>query len=302
MGGGVGGGGGGRPGGGGGGGGPGPGGNAPWGVSDPGNHGLRRVDEGAGEGVTLAGGWRRPARAPGPGTGLYLPGVALGLISAWAEQAESPESLAAIDDQLVVEMEGSAELAVADNDVGVDAERSLALVDTPAHGTATLDDAGVLHYQAAGEYIGTDQVRYAITNPDGTSSTATVAIDVHCTTCAIGAAVTLAWDPNAPSDMVTGYRPYLRQTEDSAGKGMGGDIPIDQAGFQPTYVVESTIDDWDDYEGQYIAAAVAYCEANRDDTDSPAILNRIRAWNDAYHAWGRETLGLGWYVGVKLNT
>lgn len=74
-----------------------------------------------------------------------------------------------------------------------------------------------------------------------------------------------------------------------------------EAGFLPTYVAESSLDEWDDYEGEYAAATEQWVREHEEDEDAPLILNRIRAWNDAYHTWGRDTLGLGWYVGVRID-
>jgi len=154
------------------------------------------------------------------------------LLGACAEHdATEPIALAAIDDVLAVEMDQRAELAIADNDVGVDDARTLAIVEPPAHGTATLDEHGVLHYQPAGEFLGDDHVRYEITNPDGSTASATVLIDVGCATCAIGTSIRLAWDPNAPADNVLGYRLYLGATEDATGMMMVDEITVDQPGF-----------------------------------------------------------------------
>ncbi len=157
-----------------------------------------------------------------------------------------PIELAAIDDVLPVEMDQVAELAVADNDVGVDEARTLAIVDPPAHGTATLDEEGVLRYQPAGEFLGEDHVRYEITNPDGSTASASVEIEVGCATCAIGTSIRLAWDPNAPADNVLGYRLYLGETEDATAMTMVDEITIEQPGFDAT---QPTIgyDAWADF-------------------------------------------------------
>lgn len=158
----------------------------------------------------------------------------------------SPAVLAAEDDALAVEMSTAAQLAVADNDAGVEDGRVLAIVTAPAHGEATFDDAGVLHYTPEVEYLGDDVVRYAIENPDGTRAEADVLIDVGCATCAIGAPITLSWDPNAPSDMVLGYRVYLGATEDATSMVMVDEVTVDQPGFDPA-TPGSTYDAWADF-------------------------------------------------------
>jgi hypothetical protein len=174
--------------------------------------------------------------------------LAISVLGACADRTGAePVALAAEDDQLAVEMDHAAELAVADNDIGVEDARTLSLVAQPAHGTATLDDAGVLHYTPAMAFLGDDRVRYEITNPDGTASQADVAITVGCATCAIGTSIKLAWDPNNPSDNVLGYRLYLGPSEDPTGMMMVDDIMVTQAGFDPAMPAIS-YDAWADFK------------------------------------------------------
>jgi hypothetical protein len=153
--------------------------------------------------------------------------------AACATHQPAATELATTGDELAVEMNTPAELDVLDNDLGVETGRVVELVGATAHGTATLDD-GVLHYVPAADYLGDDGADYRITNPDGKVATGHVAIGVGCTTCAIGATVTLAWNPNAPNENVTGYRTYMGTTEDTAAMVMIDDIAIDQAGFDAT--------------------------------------------------------------------
>ena len=143
--------------------------------------------------------------------------IALSLVvCACATDKPKPPALSSVDDQITVEMDATADVDVLDNDIGVETARVIELVDAPTHGTATIDGDGVLHYKPLTEYIGDDIATYRVTNPDGITAQAAVAITVHCTTCALGVSVKLAWDPNAPSDMVLGYRMFLGPTEDPA--------------------------------------------------------------------------------------
>jgi SAM-dependent methyltransferase len=73
-------------------------------------------------------------------------------------------------------------------------------------------------------------------------------------------------------------------------------------GFKPLFCYESSIEEWDDYEGAYAASVFDYVKEYPDDVDNPAILSRIQTWNDGYQKWGRDTLGLGWYVCEKQET
>jgi hypothetical protein len=160
--------------------------------------------------------------------------------------SSSATELSASDDELIVEMSTSAELAVTDNDTGVEEERTIEIVNAPAHGEATFDDAGVLHYTPEAEYLGADSVGYSIANPDGSRSDAVVAIDVRCMTCAIGAPIKLSWDANAPSDMVLGYRVYLGPSEDAMGMVMVDDVAVDSPTFDPA-TPGATYDAWGDF-------------------------------------------------------
>lgn len=171
--------------------------------------------------------------------------VTIGLLTACASSPTATE-LEAIDDLLRVEMDQPASLAILDNDLDVVEETVVAIVAAPAHGTAELDATGVLRYAPASGYLGVDEVHYQLTNLDGTSSTATVAIEVGCATCAIGVPVRLAWTPNAPGDMVQGYRLYLGTTEDPATMTMVDEVTIDQPDFDPA-VPAVTYDAWDDF-------------------------------------------------------
>lgn len=169
------------------------------------------------------------------------------LVSACAtNDSSSATELSAADDELIVEMSTTAELAVTDNDLGVDDERTIEIVTAPAHGEASFDDAGVLHYAPEAEYLGADTVAYSIVNPDGSRAEATVAIDVRCMTCAIGAPIRLSWDANAPSDMVLGYRIYFGPTEDATTMVMVDDVMVDAPAFDPA-VPGATYDAWADF-------------------------------------------------------
>jgi hypothetical protein len=177
----------------------------------------------------------------------HLAIVSILFVSACATDDSSGASvLSAQDDELVVEMSTAAELAVTDNDANVDEARTIEIVTAPEHGEATLDDAGVLHYAPASEYLGADVVGYSIVNPDGSRADAIVSIDVRCMTCAIGAPIKVSWDANAPSDMVLGYRVYFGPSEDAEGMMLVDDVAVDAAGFDPA-MPGATYDAWDDF-------------------------------------------------------
>jgi SAM-dependent methyltransferase len=72
-----------------------------------------------------------------------------------------------------------------------------------------------------------------------------------------------------------------------------------EAGFELLSTACANEDEWDEYEGRYIAAIERHCQAHPSDPDVPAMLARIRAWHDAYLTWGRDTLGFGYYTLLK---
>ena len=70
------------------------------------------------------------------------------------------------------------------------------------------------------------------------------------------------------------------------------------AGLKPLYAVVSSDDEWDHYEGLYARAIELYTHAN-DDSDVPAMQERISKWREAYLQWGRATLGFGLYLFLR---
>ncbi|MGH7731444.1 MAG: SAM-dependent methyltransferase [Candidatus Eiseniibacteriota bacterium] len=58
----------------------------------------------------------------------------------------------------------------------------------------------------------------------------------------------------------------------------------------------SGADDWDRYEDLYAETVERHVAEHPEDPDAPAMLERIRAWRETYHRWGRDTLGFGLYL------
>ena len=53
---------------------------------------------------------------------------------------------------------------------------------------------------------------------------------------------------------------------------------------------------WDTYEAMYLAGVERHALAHPEDPEAPAMLERIRAWNQTYHRYGRHELGFGVYL------
>jgi ubiquinone/menaquinone biosynthesis C-methylase UbiE len=72
-----------------------------------------------------------------------------------------------------------------------------------------------------------------------------------------------------------------------------------EAGLMPLFSRESTVHEWDAYEGLYARTMEEYLEAHPDDPDADALRLRLQTWQDGYRRWGRDTLGFGVYVFQK---
>ena len=64
----------------------------------------------------------------------------------------------------------------------------------------------------------------------------------------------------------------------------------------PLWASVASDDEWDEYEWRYRMNIENFAHENPDDPDHGVMLERIRAWNHAYIAWGRATLGFGLYL------
>jgi SAM-dependent methyltransferase len=68
------------------------------------------------------------------------------------------------------------------------------------------------------------------------------------------------------------------------------------AGLSVIATAEATLDDWDAYELPYARAVEEWVAAHPEDPDAPAMIRRIRNWQDAYRRWGRGTMGFALYL------
>lgn len=65
------------------------------------------------------------------------------------------------------------------------------------------------------------------------------------------------------------------------------------AGFQEMYSIQSSLEEWDEYEGLYLFNVMDYLGRNPGDPSAEAMFSRIDNWRQAYLKWGRDTLGFG---------
>jgi len=75
-----------------------------------------------------------------------------------------------------------------------------------------------------------------------------------------------------------------------------------EAGLIPMHASTANLDEWDEYEWKYCRAIEAYAREQPEDTDVPAMLDRIHKWRDAYLRWGRDTLGFAVYLFYRPGT
>ncbi|MCA9296223.1 MAG: class I SAM-dependent methyltransferase [Phycisphaerales bacterium] len=68
------------------------------------------------------------------------------------------------------------------------------------------------------------------------------------------------------------------------------------AGLEPVHSEVSSAEEWDDFEDAFLRAAEHRHAEAPDDADAAAALRHWQTWNAAYHRWGRETMGFGFYI------
>jgi cyclopropane fatty-acyl-phospholipid synthase-like methyltransferase len=92
------------------------------------------------------------------------------------------------------------------------------------------------------------------------------------------------------------YLAFLRMSEDDQMTHAGNQSKGIHAGYELLQCSECSLEEWDEYEEQYVRNVENYVSANTADSDSQAMLERVRPWNAAYRRWGRSTLGFGLYL------
>jgi cyclopropane fatty-acyl-phospholipid synthase-like methyltransferase len=93
-----------------------------------------------------------------------------------------------------------------------------------------------------------------------------------------------------------GYLAFLRMSEDEHLTHEGNQSTGINEGYELLECSECSQEEWDAYEEQYARNVENFVSANVGDSDSQAMLQRIRPWNEAYRRWGRSTLGFGLYL------
>jgi SAM-dependent methyltransferase len=72
---------------------------------------------------------------------------------------------------------------------------------------------------------------------------------------------------------------------------------VQSAGLLPVTLIDSSLDDWDDYETLHWLAAEDWLAENPDDPDAAEIRSHHEHWRDRYLRWDRELVGWAILVG-----
>jgi hypothetical protein len=100
------------------------------------------------------------------------------------------------------------------------------------------------------------------------------------------------WKRKPPGELIAMLGGRQKEINDHAGNVQAGIA----AGLIPMHAVTASIDEWDDYEWKFCRSIEAYAREQPDDTDVPAMIDRVRRWRDVYLRWGRESLGFAAYL------
>jgi SAM-dependent methyltransferase len=92
------------------------------------------------------------------------------------------------------------------------------------------------------------------------------------------------------------YLALLEATLDELTTHEGNQTVALEEGFTVRHSEVASVEEWDDYEGRYAAAVERFVAEHPDDPDASAMRDRIRRWRDGYTRWGRDTLGMGFYL------
>jgi cyclopropane fatty-acyl-phospholipid synthase-like methyltransferase len=100
------------------------------------------------------------------------------------------------------------------------------------------------------------------------------------------------WETDPPAE----YLRFLSISRDELLDHPGNIQAGVKAGFEIIAERRSTQEQWDHYETTYADNVDRYLAMNPRDPEAGLMRSRINGWRDAYHKWGRGTLGFGVYL------
>ncbi|KDM91156.1 SAM-dependent methyltransferase [Photobacterium galatheae] len=81
-----------------------------------------------------------------------------------------------------------------------------------------------------------------------------------------------------------------------------GNIEVAEShGLIVAYAATSHQDEWDHFEGSFRLNAERAAQANPEDEAALQKRDAVREWNTYYHRYGRDTMGFGFYLMLKVE-
>ena len=117
-------------------------------------------------------------------------------------------SITAQPDTISTQTDMPVTINVLSNDIGLASQNTMLTIQSAANnGLVVINNDQTISYTPNSGYSGTDSFSYKISNNSGSSSTATVIINVGCQTNCLKS-IALSWSPN-PEPNIDGYFVYI---------------------------------------------------------------------------------------------
>ncbi|MCW4048506.1 MAG: class I SAM-dependent methyltransferase [Candidatus Bathyarchaeota archaeon] len=106
----------------------------------------------------------------------------------------------------------------------------------------------------------------------------------------------VAGEPYWRKEPVDEYLAAEEESKDTFGTYMENVETGEDMGLRCIYTLDSTLDDWDQYESLHWWAVNEYIRDNPDDPDNHEIRKQCDRFKEIYLKWGRDTMGWAIYV------
>ena len=172
----------------------------------------------------------------------------------------------AVDDIVTITASEPIEINVLKNDINnTNTTPSLALFSNPNYGTAEVINETSLLYTPDNTFNSTDTFSYKLSDIDGNISTASVTINLICSSCGNSIVIRLSWLPNP--DEVAGYKIYFGPTEHET------DILVNDTPM--TEVLLGVVTDLNLSPGDHACFRIKAYNLNEDSLFSPPVCTTI---------------------------
>ncbi len=120
----------------------------------------------------------------------------------------------ATNDMATTEKNTPVNINVLSNDNGLeDGPIQITIMSPSTNGTANIESDNTITYTPNTDYNGSDNFSYKVKDKDNDMATASVTLQITCSTCTTPTNISLAWNANA--DQIDGYRIYFGTTSAS---------------------------------------------------------------------------------------